>query len=94
MTPVPREPSVQEYVASFTNPDKFPVPSSAPVEVHLSRELSNPHSRAKKQKRWQEKQIRAKELLEDMIQTEYENLAGRTKRVARAEATWKCWPTR
>ena len=51
--PAPRIPTEHEYITSLTKPEKVLIPASAPVEVHLVKELSNPHSRAKKQARWQ-----------------------------------------
>ncbi|KAI0751316.1 hypothetical protein C8Q80DRAFT_1230601 [Daedaleopsis nitida] len=89
LSPAPRIPTEHEYITSLSKPDKLSVPSSAVVEVYLQKELSNPHSRAKKQARWHAFKARTKALLEEFIQAEYSNLAGRTKREARAEATWK-----
>ena len=89
LSPAPRLPSEQEYITSLSKPEKVAVPSSAALEVHLQKELSNPHSRAKKQARWQAYQARTKALLQEFIEAEYAHLAGRTKREARAEATWK-----
>ena len=91
LSPVPRTPSQQEYITSLSKPHKVSVPTSAPVEMHVRKELSNPHSRAKKQARWQTAQIRSKVLLQEYIQAEYANLAGRTKSDARAEATRAMW---
>ena len=61
--------------------------------MFLQKELSNPHSRAKKQARWHAHHARNKALLQEYIQAEYANLDGRTRRVARTEATWK-WQQR
>lgn len=60
-----------------------------PVELYLAKELSNPHSRANKQKRWQERQEIKKELLRTMTWQEFDDLKGRTRKEARAEAIWK-----
>ncbi|KAI0366394.1 hypothetical protein BV20DRAFT_1002470 [Pilatotrama ljubarskyi] len=89
LNPAPRIPTEHEYITSLTKPDKAALPASAPVEVHLVKELSNPHARAKKQARWQAFKARQKALLEEFVRAEYANLAGRTRREARAEATWK-----
>lgn len=62
---------------------------AAPVEVYVHRELTNPHSRAKKQARWQAQQRHRRLLLEQMMVAEVKSLKGRTKRVARMEAVWK-----
>jgi hypothetical protein len=64
-----------------------------PIEVNLVKEVSNPHSRAKKQRRWQERQRHEKALLEEYIKAELKDLQGRTRREARAEATFK-WKQR
>ncbi|OJT10480.1 hypothetical protein TRAPUB_12918 [Trametes pubescens] len=88
LSPAPRIPTEQEYITSF-KPGKPALPSSAPVEVHLSKELSNPHSRAKKQARWQAFQARQKSLLTEFIAAECAALNGRTRGEARAEAMWK-----
>ncbi|KAI0643748.1 hypothetical protein C8Q79DRAFT_976543 [Trametes meyenii] len=89
LQPAPRVPSEHEYITSLSKPEKVSIPKTAAVEVHLAKELSNPHSRAKKQARWQAFQARQKTLLEELIRAEYANLAGRTRAEARAEATWK-----
>lgn len=60
------------------------------MEIYVHRELTNPHSRAKKQERWQARQLYKRSLLRHMVREEYKNLNGRTKRDARADATWKC----
>ncbi len=93
LSPAPRVPSEHEYITSLSKPEKVSLPQEAPVEVYLHKELSNPHARAKKQARWQAYQARTKALLEEFIKAEYANLAGRTKREARTEATWK-WQQR
>ena len=89
LSPVPRTPTAQEYITSLRRSEEATIAPSAPVEVHLAAELSNPHSRAKKQARWQAANARKKQLLEETIAAEYANLNGRTKSVARAEATFK-----
>ena len=85
--PVPRPPKESVYVNSLFNPT--PIPLDGPIEVHLYRELSNPHSRAKKQARWQEQRRRTATQLQEYIKAEVNNLKGRTVAEARAEATWK-----
>jgi hypothetical protein len=75
------------YLKSFKTPDAYD--PSSPMELYLERELSNPHSRAKKQARWKER-IEAQETLrENVIKTELSNLNGRTRGEARREAEWK-----
>ncbi|KAI9001159.1 hypothetical protein BD414DRAFT_473804 [Trametes punicea] len=89
LQPAPRIPSEQEYITWLNKPEKVSFDKAAPVEVHLAKELSNPHGRAKKQARWQAFQARRKALLNEFIRAELANLNGRTRREARAEATWK-----
>ncbi|KDQ14100.1 hypothetical protein BOTBODRAFT_159628 [Botryobasidium botryosum FD-172 SS1] len=77
------------YLESFRNPNKFPYDPSVPMEYYLSAELSNPHSRAKKQARWKER-IEAREQLKvDTVKAELDNLDGRTRAEARREGLWK-----
>lgn len=84
----PEAPSEQEYIKALAK--RAEIPGSLPLEVHVHKELTNPHSRAKKQQRWQAYQLYKRSLLQQMIQAEYKNLQGRTRRDARAEATFKC----
>lgn len=91
--PASRIPSEQEYITSLVDPTRMFFSASAPIEVHLKKKLSNPHSRAKKQARWQTFQEHQKNLLQEYIDAEYANLGGRTKQIARADATWK-WQQR
>ena len=82
-------PSEHEYITAAWNPATTSYDSSAPVEVLVSRELANPHSRAKKQARWQAYQNHKRSLLDKFVKEELKNLDGRTRREAQAEATWK-----
>ncbi|KAJ7781610.1 hypothetical protein B0H16DRAFT_1359257 [Mycena metata] len=88
--PLPRVPTEDEYIAGMSHPTKKSwFGDSAPVEIYLHRELSNPHSRAKKMKRWQSHQTYKKSLLRDYISAEMRELNGRSTKEARAEATFK-----
>ncbi|KAG9034341.1 hypothetical protein FRB95_013377 [Tulasnella sp. JGI-2019a] len=103
--------------ASFFNPtpraitdgasfDSDPTPflhTQAPMEHYVAAELSNPHSRAKKQKRWQEKQAAELALKQDIFKQEMERakrtgpteeLGGRRVKPSEAKriAEWK-WKT-
>ncbi|KAI0269291.1 hypothetical protein BC834DRAFT_621822 [Gloeopeniophorella convolvens] len=78
-----------KYIQSVLKPDARPYDPAVPVEIHLSKELSNPHSRAKKQRRWQAALTRQRELLKVYVQNELKDLKGRTRHEARAEAVWK-----
>lgn len=82
-------PSEQAYIDYLSSPTSSSFDPADPVEVNLVKEVSNPHSRANKQKRWQERQRREKALLEEFVKAELKNLQGRTRRDARAEATFK-----
>ncbi|KZV94001.1 hypothetical protein EXIGLDRAFT_835312 [Exidia glandulosa HHB12029] len=77
------------YLKSFAAPETYD--PSLPVEFFLADELSNPHSRTKKQERWQLKQASVKQLREQMLASELAeaNADGRSRKEARAEAAWK-----
>ncbi|KAH9950027.1 hypothetical protein B0H21DRAFT_803286 [Amylocystis lapponica] len=85
---VPSPPSEDAYIKSLW-PGQSPFDPSQPVEVYLHKELSNPHSRAKKQARWQKAIFRQRALLQEYITAELVDLKGRTRRDARAEAAFK-----
>jgi len=87
--PVPAPPSEHEYIKAVSKPDATTYDPSQPVEIFLGKELANPHSRAKKQARWQAHQEYKRSLLRDITTAELKDLQGRTRREARAEATWK-----
>ncbi|KAF8211500.1 hypothetical protein K438DRAFT_1569155 [Mycena galopus ATCC 62051] len=88
--PLPRVPTEDEYIAGMSHPTKKPwFGDSPPVEMYLHRELTNPHSRAKKMKRWQSHHAYKTSLLKDYIAAEMRELNGRSSKEARAEATFK-----
>jgi hypothetical protein len=86
---VPKENQENDYVQSVLDPEKRVHDAAAPMELHLQEELSNPHSRAKKQARWQAALARRRELLAEYLKRELKDLKGRTRREARADAVWK-----
>lgn len=86
---VPKENQENDYIQSVFDPEKRAPDAAAPMELHLQDELSNPHSRAKKQARWQAALARRREMLAEYVQRELKDLKGRTRREARAEAVWK-----
>ena len=89
---VPKENQENDYIQSVLDPEKkdaHDAVATAAIELYLQKELSNPHSRAKKQARWQAVFARRRELLADYVQRELKELKGRTRREARAEAVWK-----
>ncbi|KAF7355012.1 Nucleoside transporter [Mycena sanguinolenta] len=88
--PLPRVPTEDEYIAGMAHPTKKPwFGNSPPVEMYLHRELTNPHSRAKKMKRWQSHLTYRKSLLRDYITAEMRELNGRSSKEAKAEAVFK-----
>ena len=91
--PARTPPSEQTYIDYLSSPASSSFDPAGPMEVNLVKEVSNPHSRAKKQRRWQERQRREKALLEEYVKAELKDLQGRTRRDARTEATFK-WKQR
>jgi len=87
--PLPKPPSEHEYIKFLSTPEKSTFKESLPMELNVVREISNPHSRAKKQKRWQAQQEYQRDLLQQFVKAELKNLKGRTRREARAEAAFK-----
>jgi len=87
------QPSEQAYIDYLLSPTSSSFGPADPMEVNLVKEVSNPHSRAKKQRRWQERQRIEKNLLEEYVKAELKDLQGRTRREARTEATFK-WKQR
>lgn len=64
-----------------------------PLELLVSRELANPHSRMKKALRYRAAKVHERALLHECIRAELADLRGRTRREARAEATFR-WRAR
>ncbi|KAH8106179.1 hypothetical protein BXZ70DRAFT_1061574 [Cristinia sonorae] len=85
--PLLTEPIAHAYIKSLSSGSAEGV--KQPVEVAVHKELVNPHSRAKKQARWQAYQLYKRSLLQQYVKKEYEHLGSRTRSEARAEATWK-----
>ncbi|KIJ70469.1 hypothetical protein HYDPIDRAFT_77176 [Hydnomerulius pinastri MD-312] len=85
----PKPADEDAYISGLFNPHPVPFNESMPVEFHLAKELANPHSRAKKQARWQATQSRKKELLTKFLERELMDLRGRSAREARAEGAFK-----
>ena len=77
------------YIKALFSPQPRSFDESKPMEYHVSKELSNPHSRAKKQARWQTAKVRKTELLKKFVERELVNLNGRPARIARAEGVFK-----
>jgi hypothetical protein len=83
------EENEKEYIQSVLDPQNRAYDATTAMELHLQKELSNPHSRAKKQARWQAALVARQELLAQYVRRELKDLKGRTRREARAEAVWK-----
>ncbi|KAF9452166.1 hypothetical protein P691DRAFT_722468 [Macrolepiota fuliginosa MF-IS2] len=82
--------SEDAFLASIVNLHlRDTIDESAPVEPFLHKELSNPHSKAKKLRRFKEYKIRTKALLKETLAYELRNLNGRKPQEARAEALFK-----
>ncbi|KAH0840095.1 hypothetical protein J3R83DRAFT_1065 [Lanmaoa asiatica] len=77
------------YINTLFGPRPRPFDESTPMEYHVAKELSNPHSRAKKQSRWQAAKLYRAELLKKFVEREIMHLNGRPVRVARAEGVFK-----
>jgi hypothetical protein len=86
---VPKPSSEAGYINSLFNPSPIPFDESIPIEVHLVKELVNPHSRAKKQARWQQFLRHKDDLRREIVSNELKNLKGRTTQDATAEALFK-----
>ncbi|KAF7980927.1 hypothetical protein HWV62_36141 [Athelia sp. TMB] len=86
---IPEPASENAYINYLFNPTPKPFDQSKPMEVHLYKELANPHSRAKKQARWQHFQASRDADREAMIEEELSDLKGRNTREATAEAMYK-----
>src|SRR6266436_10404476 len=85
-TPVDVE---KTYIGALMSDDLSKLDPSLPIETCLHEELSNPHSRAKKQKRWQSRRQTQEEERTRMIREEMANLHGRKRAVARREAIFR-----
>lgn len=86
---IPQPASEAAYINSLFNPSPIPFDESQPMEVHVVKELVNPHSRAKKQARWQNFQLYKDNLRKEFVANELKNLKDRTKGEATAEAIYK-----
>ncbi|KAG6818845.1 hypothetical protein H0H93_001082, partial [Arthromyces matolae] len=87
---IPRPPPEESYLRTLYNPHVPNIFADSPLlEVYLFRELSNPHSRAKKHARWLQWQKEKKERYQALLQDEMDNLNGRSPREAKAEAAFK-----
>ena len=79
----------ETYIRALLSNDLSKLDPSLPMETYLYEELSNPHSRAKKQKRWQARRHAQEEERTRMIREEMANLHGRQRAVARREAIFR-----
>ena len=84
----------QAYLRASLDPSLWAkLPSDFPMEVFLIRELANPHSRSKKQSRWQARLAAENQLRMQMLREEVKDLRGRKRSVARREAIFR-WKSR
>jgi len=79
------------YILSLHSPSSHPYNPAVPMEQYLFRELSNPHSRAKKQQRWQARLAAREEVRDDFINTAVTNskTQGQTRAEAKREGEFK-----
>jgi hypothetical protein len=85
-------PNVSEdaFLSSVVNPHlRDSLDACAPVEPFLHKELSNPHSKAKKLRRFKEYKIRTKQLLKEILAREMKRRGQNSPREAHAEAMFK-----
>lgn len=89
--PLPRRPSEDEFLTALYNPAYKPelINASMPVEFFLTKELSNPHARAKKQQRWKMRKALQQKRLDEIIDQEMKHPEGRTVREIRAESAFR-----
>lgn len=84
----------RDYLRASLDPTLWAnLPANLPMEVFLIRELANPHSRAKKQARWQARLAAEGQLRIQMTREEVKDLRGRKRAVARREAIFR-WKAR
>lgn len=76
-----------DYAAMLQDPSLYD--ASIPFELLPARELSNPHSRAKKRARYLSTLARRRAALNTIVVEELANLGGRTRAAARADAVFK-----
>lgn len=84
-------PEEQDYFNSIYNPS-FEVSygdQQPPFEIYLTKELTNPHSRAKKVQRFKQSLERRENLRDELVEHELKHLEGRNKKEAIADARWK-----
>ncbi|KZT27001.1 hypothetical protein NEOLEDRAFT_1131498 [Neolentinus lepideus HHB14362 ss-1] len=91
LDPVPRQhlqaKQERKYLNSILNPGA-PYDQAAALEVHVEKELSPPHSRAKKQQRWQAFQAFKRELLQDYIKAEMTPSKMQKHKTAKEARAW------
>jgi hypothetical protein len=85
-------PDVSEdaFLSSVVNPRlRDRLDDSAPVEPFLYKELSNPHSKAKKLRRFKEYKVRTQQLLTDILSREMKSRGQNNPKEAHKEAMFK-----
>jgi len=78
-----------EYIESVLDLQNCAYDATVLMELHLQKELLNPHSHTKKQACWQAVFMQQCELLAQYMREELKDLKGCTQHEAWAEAVWK-----
>ncbi|KAF5370061.1 hypothetical protein D9758_001380 [Tetrapyrgos nigripes] len=88
---IPKMPTEKQFLRAVFNPHRTPFygDTQPPVEMFLSKELSNPHSRDKKQRRWQQYKLYKKNLLQELVDAEIKANPARPHSEARVEAEFR-----
>ena len=93
LSAIPKPASESNYITSLFNPSPDKFDPSAPLEIHLVKELVNPFSRAKKQARWQAYQRYKDNLRMEIVGAELaarkNDGSGRSVKEATAEGLFK-----
>ncbi|TFK56131.1 hypothetical protein OE88DRAFT_1804899 [Heliocybe sulcata] len=91
LDPIPRQQALakqeRHYLNSVLNPGAA-FDQAAPLEVHVQQELSPDHSRAKRQKRWQELNESKQQLLREYIKDETTSAKMRRHKTVKEARAW------
>ncbi|EIW82514.1 hypothetical protein CONPUDRAFT_165097 [Coniophora puteana RWD-64-598 SS2] len=87
--PTARAKAEKEYLKKLFQRDAPAYDESRPMEIYVSKELCNPHGRAKMQARWQAAQARKSALLQKLIREHTAKTSGVSASQAKMEALFK-----
>jgi hypothetical protein len=88
--PPPKSSLERTYLDAITDPAAWKaLPDDIPAELFAVSEIANPHSRMKKQRRWQARLELEEALRTRMVREEMQELRGRKRAVARREAIFR-----